>query len=242
MSSDLVITQQSIGVANTTQGFAGYDGILGLGPVNITSGTVDGEQYVPTVLNNLQGQGKISSEILGVSFAPTTTQPNGNGVLNFGGPDSSKYTGDITYTPITTKRPANKYWGIDMAVNYGSSGRSLMNSTAGIVDTGSTLVLLPSDAFDIYTNTTGAASDYKTGLLKISEENYNKLESMYFEIGGSTFELTKNAQTFPRALNEFVGGDSDAIYLAVGDVCVFFSGFFFLLRIADEFFVRSSVV
>ena len=69
-----------------------------------------------------------------------------------------------------------------MAVNYGSSGRSLMNSTAGIVDTGSTLVLLPSDAFDIYTNTTGAASDYKTGLLKISEENYNKLESMYFEI------------------------------------------------------------
>ena len=129
-----------------------------------------------------------------------------------------------------------------MAVNYGSSGRSLMNSTAGIVDTGSTLVLLPSDAFDIYTNTTGAASDYKTGLLKISEENYNKLESMYFEIGGSTFELTKNAQTFPRALNEFVGGDSDAIYLAVGDVCVFFSGFFFLLHIADEFFVCSSVV
>ena len=38
LSKDLVIQNQSIGVASTAQGFNDVDGILGIGPVDLTSG------------------------------------------------------------------------------------------------------------------------------------------------------------------------------------------------------------
>jgi len=36
----------------------------------------------------------------------------------------------------------------------------------------------------------------------------------------STFDLSPNAQIWPRALNEAIGGPADAIYLIVGDLGV----------------------
>lgn len=39
LSSSLVITNQSIGVASKSSGFSGYDGILGIGPDALTEGT-----------------------------------------------------------------------------------------------------------------------------------------------------------------------------------------------------------
>ena len=46
------------------------------------------------------------------------------------------FTGQITYTPITSTAPASNYWGIDQTVTYGESGTTLMDNLAGIVDTG----------------------------------------------------------------------------------------------------------
>ena len=99
---------------------------------------------VPTVMDDLYAQGKIQSEVFAVSFAPTTTEPNGNGVISFGGVDESKYNGEITYVPITKGAPASRYWGIDMGVSYGAYGKEILRSGSGIVDTGSTLFLLVS--------------------------------------------------------------------------------------------------
>ncbi|KAH8116023.1 acid protease [Phellopilus nigrolimitatus] len=219
-SPGLVVKDQSIGVAtsNNSVGFSGYDGILGLGPVAMTANTVEGVDKVPTVADNLAAQGAISTEVVGVSFAPTTNQPNTNGVLTFGGVDPSKHTGDIAYTPITKNGPASQYWGIDQSIAYGAANTTIMKSASGIVDTGSTLLLLASDFFNAYKNATGAEEDSATGLLKIAADKYDKLESLYFGIGGATFELTKNAQTFPRALNSYISGDKDTIYLVVGDL------------------------
>lgn len=237
ISPDLVIKAQSIGVANYSVGFNGYDGILGLGPVATTANTVQNMSKVPTLMNNLYAQGKISSEILAVSFAPTTTEPNGNGVLTFGGVDNSKCTGEITYAPITKASPSSRFWGIDQSVTYGKAGKEILKSGSGIVDTGSTLVLLATEAFNVYTNTTGAKVDEGAGLLKIENQDYERLESLYFKVGGTTFELTKNAQTFPRALNEFIGGEKNATYLVVGDLGIsvgngldFINGYAFLER------------
>lgn len=81
-----------------------------------------------------------------------------------------------------------------------------------------TLVLLASDAYQAYLNATGATLDTSTGLLSIDPTSYASLSSLYFTIGSETFELTPNAQTFPRALNTFVGGQANATYLVVGDV------------------------
>ena len=189
---------------------------MGIGPVALTRGTVQSTNSVPTVTDNLKSQNKISTEIIGVSYNPTNMYTTTNGELTFGGVDSSKYTGAITYTPITKTSPAKFYWGIDQTINYGSS--KILSSTAGIVDTGTTLVLLASDAFNKYKSMTGGTMDPNTGLLSITQEQYNNLQNLNFNIGGTTFPMTPNAQIWPRTLNTYIGGSVGSIYLIVGNV------------------------
>ena len=93
-----------------------------------------------------------------------------------------------------------------------------MDTTAGIVDTGTTLLLIASDALSRYEEATGAAFDDTTEFLKITPAQFSALQSLNFVIGGTTFEFTPNAQAWPRNLNSAIGGDSDAVYLIVGDI------------------------
>ncbi len=216
LASGLVLQKQSIGVASSSQGFQGIDGILGVGPVDLTENTVSGVPQVSTVSDNLRSQGKISTEVLAISFNPSSSQTSTNGELTFGGTDSSKYAGSITYTPITSTRPSALYWGIDETIAYGSG--TVLSSTAGIVDTGTTLTLIATDAFNRYKASTGATLDRNTGLLSITSEQYGRLQNLVFTIGGTRFELTPNAQIWPRALNSYIGGTRDGIYLVVADV------------------------
>lgn len=43
------------------------------------------------------------------------------------------------------------------------------------------------------------------------------LSSLYYTIGGVTYELTPNAQIWPRSLNTAIGGATDNVYLVVSD-------------------------
>lgn len=141
-----------------------------------------------------------------------------NGELTFGGTDSSRFTGEITFTPITSTSPASNYWGIDQTVTYGSvDGTPILNQTAGIVDTGTTLLYLASDAFSAYQKATGATLDNTTGLLKLSSSEFSNLKSLFFTIGGTTFEWTANAQIWPRSMNAQLGGEEGSIYLVAAD-------------------------
>ena len=89
-------------------------------------------------------------------------------------PDTSKRMDSITYASVTTTSPASFYWGIDESITYGS-GTTIFSSTAGIVDTGTMLVLIATDAYNRYRSATGATLDNATGLLKISSTNYASL-------------------------------------------------------------------
>ncbi|KAL5527985.1 hypothetical protein ACEPAG_6786 [Sanghuangporus baumii] len=228
LSSDLVITRQGIGVASTSSEFQDVDGILGLGPVNLTEGTVSGSGTVPTVTDNLFSQGTISEEVVGIYYAPTTVESTTNGELTFGGVDTSRTTSDISYVPITSTSPASAYWGVDQSITYGSSGTEVLSSTAGIVDTGTTLIFLATDAYNTYVSLTGATLDDSVGLLSISSSDYENLQSLFFNIGDQTYELTANAQTWPRSLNTAIGGSSNEIYLVVSDIGSNNGGFDFI--------------
>ncbi|KAG2044376.1 aspartic peptidase domain-containing protein [Suillus americanus] len=142
LGSGLTITKQSIGVASFTVGFTGADGILGIGPADLTAGTLTNspKATIPTVTDNLHSQGTISQNVVSVLFEPTTSETITNGELTFGGTDTAKYTGDIGYTPITTTNPASTYWGINESITYGST--TILSSTAGIVDTGTTFIYI----------------------------------------------------------------------------------------------------
>lgn len=102
---------------------------------------------------------------------------------------------------LTSTYPASEYWGIDQSISYGSE--TILSSTAGIVDTGTTLVLIASgkythvlpittstgthchaDAYSKYKSATGATEDSSTGLLRITSSQYSSLKTLNFKIGG----------------------------------------------------------
>ncbi|KAG9312015.1 acid protease [Chiua virens] len=215
LAPGLVIKSQSIGVASSATGFSGVDGILGVGPVALTSGTVTNTNTVPTVSDNLLSQKTIFEEVLGIYYVPASESTSA-GTLTFGGVDNSVITGSVHYTSLTTASPAGSYWGIDQSITYG--GKTILSATAGIVDTGTTLILIASDAFQTYQSATGGTLDSTTGLLKISSSQYSALKPLSFHIGGQTFSLSANAQIWPRSLNTAIGGTSSSIYLVVGDI------------------------
>ncbi|KAJ8593943.1 acid protease [Rhizopogon salebrosus TDB-379] len=220
LGPNLIIQNQGVGVASSAQGFQDVDGILGVGPVDLTQGTVSNTSDVPTVTDNLYAQGTISSNSIGVFYEPSSTANVTNGEITFGGTDNTKYTGEINFVPLTTTSPASRYWGINQSISYGT-GNTILNTTAGIVDTGTTLLLLATEhveAFQAYQQATGATQDQTTGLLTITQQQYDNLQSLYFNIGGVTYEFTPNAQIWPRALNSTLGGNEGQIYLIVSDL------------------------
>ncbi|KAG2069578.1 acid protease [Suillus decipiens] len=243
LSSDLVIKQQSVGSATKSQGFNDVDGILGVGPTDLTQGTVSGVGSVPTVTDNLYSQDIIGTEVLGVYFAPGGSA----GELTFGGFDSSKTTSSVNYVPLTTTSPASTYWGIDQSITYG--GSTILSTTAGIVDTGTTLILIASDAFDKYQSATGGTLDSTTGLLMITSEQYDNLQTLNFNIGGTSYGLTANGQIWPRSLNSDIGGSSNSIYLIVSNIGFdsgsgldFINGYSFLQRFYSVFDTSNQQV
>ena len=128
----------------------------------MTLKTVSSGKLVPTVTDSLFQAGTISTELIGVYYVPAA-EHDATGELDFGATDSAKTTGDIAYVPVTSTSPASRYWGINQTISYG--GSSILSSTAGVVDTGTTLVLLAIDAFNAYQNATGATLDDATGKL-----------------------------------------------------------------------------
>ncbi|KAJ3810531.1 family A1 protease [Lentinula aff. lateritia] len=241
LSPSLVITSQSIGVASLSEGFGGTDGIIGIGPDTLTKDTVSGVSTVPTVTDNLFTQSTIAERVVAISFEPTTTDKVTNGELFFGGTDSSKFTGAITYTTKT-----GDYWGITQTVTYGST--TIQSSLSGIVDTGTTLLYLEETGFNKYIKATGATLDPVTGLYKITTAQYNALENLVFTIGGTEFSLTPNAQIWPRSLNTDIGGRASSIYLVVADLGAdeagfdFIDGYVFLERFYSVFDTTNSRV
>ncbi|KZP01517.1 acid protease [Calocera viscosa TUFC12733] len=247
LGGGLVIANQSIGVASTDTGFQGVDGIIGIGPVDLTDSTVSSGQPVPTVTDNLYSQGTISTEVIGIYYAPTTASGTANGELTFGGVDQSRITSDVTYTPITSTSPASNYWGINQTISY--AGTQILNS-AGIVDTGTTLVLIASDAFQAYQQAIpGSTVDQNSGLLEVPASQVQNLQSLVFNIGGTNFEFTGTDQLLDQSLNTQFGGTSNAYYSIVSDLgsssgqgLDFINGYFFLERFYSVFDTTNKQV
>ena len=142
LSYSLVIKSQSIGVASESKGFPTVDGILGIGPIDLTKGTVNDTGNVPTVTDNLFSAGIIPSNEVGILFNPAGTGSDSDGILTFGDVDSGAITGPVAFATKTGTSPADQFWGIDESITYGST--TILSNTAGIVDTGTTTLSNPS--------------------------------------------------------------------------------------------------
>ena len=60
--------------------------------------------------------------------------------------------------------------------------------------------------------------DETTNFLRLTPDQYNDLQSVFFDISGSIFEFIPNAQIWPRDLNHIIGGSPDYVYLIFQNV------------------------
>lgn len=210
----MTVSGQSVGAADQSSGFSGVDGIIGFGPVDLTANTVDGANSVPTFMDNLYNQGSISSEVLGVSFKPESGSDSDdtNGELTLGGTDSSKYSGSITYFNTLQSGDAAAYWGISIAsFTYGST--TLASSATGIVDTGTTLIYIPTKAYNKLLSAAGGSAD-NSGLTAFSSKptsNFN------IKFGSTTFSLTPAQYLVPTSQYSEFGLSSGTYYAFFAD-------------------------
>ena len=211
----LTVASQSIGSASSSTGFDGVDGIIGFGPVDLTEGTVSNANTVPTFTDNLYKQGSISTEVLGVSFRPESGSDtdDANGELTLGGTDSSKYSGSIAYFPTLKSGTAAAYWGIAISsFSYGST--TLASSATGIVDTGTTLIYIPTAAYNKFLSATGGTTDSSSGLAAFTEKPTANFNIVF---GSTTFSLTPAQYLVPTAQYSFYGLSTGKYYAWIND-------------------------
>ncbi|KAG9122169.1 hypothetical protein FRC07_001565 [Ceratobasidium sp. 392] len=216
---NLSARDQSISVATYAQGFEGTDGILGLGPVALTSGTITGSHsLVPTVLQTLADQRVIEQNVLGVYFQPIigSNMTEANGELSFGAPDPIRYTGEITYTNITINPLYSDYWGIDVEkVSYGdSNGTVLIQAAAAIVDTGTTLTYLPTSAINALLGVANGTIDFETTLPMFPTR---PSQNITFVIANRSFTFTPDQYLVPPEQYEIFGLNSSKFYAWFAD-------------------------
>lgn len=70
----------------------------------------------------------------------------------------------------------------------------------GIVDTGTTLLFIPSDAFRLYKRAIPGAFTDGQGLLRVPSASIASLGNLTLTFGGKSFVLTPSAQLFPPAM------------------------------------------
>lgn len=216
LAAGFVITNQSIGDALKFASFDGVDGIIGVGPVDLTQGKLypDTGALTPTIMDNALKQGLIKQQIFGISFAPATTSNDTNGAITYGGIDPAFYTGNITYAPVTKTPPATHFWGINVTnVTYGAH-TVIPRSTAGIVDAGTTLVMLADDFFSRYLQAIpGAYLDVNnTGLIVIPPSSVAGMQPLNFAINGRAFSMDTAAQLIPLNENAIWGIETGVQY------------------------------
>ncbi|CAO3624617.1 unnamed protein product [Mucor fragilis] len=185
----LVIKSQTINLAKTqSSSFASgpVDGLMGLGFDTIT--TVAG---IKTPVDNLISQGLISSPVFGVWLGKASN--GGGGEYVFGGSNPNHYTGALTTVPVDNSRG---WYSITVdSLNAGNS--PVADSFTGILDTGTTLLLLPQTISDQVASQYGAY-DNGDGTYLISCDTSN-LEPLEFSINGAQFQVPVESLIFQQS-------------------------------------------
>ncbi|XP_072494526.1 gastricsin-like [Notamacropus eugenii] len=183
----LSITNQEFGLSETEPGssflYANFDGILGLAYPAISSGGAT------TVMEGFLNEDLLDAAVFAFYLSGDENSDDG-GEVTFGGVDTSLYTGDINWTPVTEEA----YWQI------GISGFSIDGESTGwcsdgcqaIVDTGTSLLSVPSDMFSELMEYIGAEED-EDGDYLVSCSSIDSLPTLTFNINGVDFPLPPSA-------------------------------------------------
>ncbi|CAG2107805.1 unnamed protein product [Medioppia subpectinata] len=149
------------------------------------------------------------------------------GELVFGGSDRDHYTGNFTYVPVTRRG----YWqftmdGLSVGTAAQSGGQYCVNSCQAIADTGTSLIVGPSDEIAAINQAIGAV-DEGNGEYLVDCRTLDSLPDITLTIGGQAFPLSPSSyllrQSAPdgrtQCLSAFTAGGSDPLWI-LGDVFI----------------------
>jgi len=177
---DLKVKHQDFAEATSEPGlafaFGRFDGIMGLGYDTIS---VDG--VVPPFYNMID-QGLLDEPVFAFYLGDTNEQQES--VATFGGVDESHYTGKLVKIPLRRKA----YWEVDLdAITFGKETAE-MDNTGVILDTGTSLIALPSTIAELLNKEIGAKKGFN-GQYTIECDKRDGLPDLTFTLTGHNFTI-----------------------------------------------------
>ncbi|SCV73699.1 BQ2448_6129 [Microbotryum intermedium] len=199
---DLTVKKQDFAESTSEPGlafaFGKFDGILGLAYDTISVNHVTPPFY------NMINQKLLDDPV--VAFYLSSEEQGS--VATFGGIDSDHYNGKIEYVPVRRKG----YWEVELeSVRFGEETLRLENTGAAI-DTGTSLIALPSDIAEIINKEIGATKSW-SGQYTVDCATIPDLPSMSFNFGGKNYDLSASdyiLQISGTCISSFTGLDIPA--------------------------------
>lgn len=118
------------------------------------------------------------------AFYLGSTDDGSESMATFGGIDKSHYTGKMTMIPLRRKA----YWEVNLdAISFGKDTAEL-DGTGVILDTGTSLIALPSTIAELLNKQMGAKKGYN-GQYTVECEKRDSLPDMSFQLSGYNFTI-----------------------------------------------------
>jgi saccharopepsin len=180
---DLKIKDQIFAEATEEPGlafaFGRFDGILGLGFDTISV------NKIPPPFYNMIDQDLLDEPVFAFYLGNTNNGEGDESEATFGGVNKDHYTGKLTNIPLRRKA----YWEVDLdAITFGDNTAELDN-TGVILDTGTSLIALPSTLAELLNKEIGAKKSYN-GQYTVECEKRDSLPDMTFTLSGYNFSIT----------------------------------------------------
>jgi saccharopepsin len=177
---DITIKKQEFAEATSEPGlafaFGKFDGILGM-----AYDTISVEGVVPPFYQMID-QGLIDEPVF--AFYLGNSEAEG-GEAVFGGVDPDHYTGKITYAPVRRRG----YWETELnKITLGEDEMELDNTGAAI-DTGTSLIALPTDISEIINKEIGATKGWQ-GSYSVDCSKIPSMPDLTFTIDNKDYTLT----------------------------------------------------
>lgn len=178
---DLKVQKQDFAEATSEPGlafaFGRFDGILGLG-----YDTISVDKMVPPFYNMIN-QGLLDEPVFAFYLGDANKEGD-NSEATFGGVDKDHYTGELIKIPLRRKA----YWEVDLdAIAFGDSIAELDN-TGVILDTGTSLIALPSTLAELLNKEIGAKKSF-TGQYTVECSARDSLPDLTFTLSGHNFTI-----------------------------------------------------
>lgn len=154
-----------------------FDGIFGLAYPDIS------EKDVVPPFDNMLKQQLVTDPVFSVSLSRTPSEQNGGEIL-FGGINADRYTGDITYAPVSKKG----YWQFSLGSLQVGSKTFLGSPTEVVVDSGSSYVYGPKETVERINKYLKAAEPIR-GQYRVKCSKIDKMPKVVFTVGARQFEL-----------------------------------------------------